>query len=545
MPNFSKCSIGIKLLIAPATIAALLLCLTAGAMFGLMRSQAALGQVYDVNLPFLAQAHGIETSLHRAHVSLYRLLSQAAAGFDGSKLNAEGGAIQADLQQAVKRVQGFSQDARLSEEERRSLGELAGKIELYRKTTADTVDIALVQVSMATTFMTKADAQYDAALALAQKFAAARTADSERAKAAVAGDARLALPLLAGGGALCLLAATWVTLAVRRSILAPVEDMRSVAERLSGGDLTARVAVTGSDEIARSSAALNAFADHLHDIVQGVIATAQRLAQAAAESNRESAQAADRSGRQADTAATVAGLIQDMIGALGVINQHADALRQAAATSRESTEAGRVSVQSIAGEMGVVNSAFGSIQGSVEEYVESMMSIQSLTVQVKDLAEQTNLLALNAAIEAARAGDMGRGFAVVADEVRKLAEKSASAAADIDAVTTSIGSRSDQTGAALQRGQHALAACSRQVTQLQDVFGRSSLTVATTAEGAAEIARRVEQQTQAGQAVASGASEIAGMAEAGAATGIKTKESAQILDRLASSLAESVSGFKT
>lgn len=69
---------------------------------------------------------------------------------------------------------------------------------------------------------------------------------------------------------------------------------------------------------------------------------------------------------------------------------------------------------------------------AVNHTVQSMKEIADRISIIGDIARQTNLLALNAAVEAARAGDYGRGFAVVASEVRKLAERSQTAAVEIN-----------------------------------------------------------------------------------------------------------------
>jgi len=86
---------------------------------------------------------------------------------------------------------------------------------------------------------------------------------------------------------------------------------------------------------------------------------------------------------------------------------------------------------------------------STEQSIEAMKEVTEKVKIINEIAFQTNILALNAAVEAAHAGEAGKGFAVVANEVKKLAQRSNSAAQEIEEVTDKVYQISGEAGSKL------------------------------------------------------------------------------------------------
>jgi methyl-accepting chemotaxis protein len=148
--------------------------------------------------------------------------------------------------------------------------------------------------------------------------------------------------------------------------------------------------------------------------------------------------------------------------------QQAAALEETSASLEQVTSTVRSSVDRTSETRALVRDAKECATASatiVHDAVDAMKRIATASDRISQIIDvidqiafQTNLLALNAGVEAARAGEAGKGFAVVAQEVRELAQRSATAAKEINSLIKNSSSEVlngvrlvDQTGAALGR----------------------------------------------------------------------------------------------
>lgn len=148
--------------------------------------------------------------------------------------------------------------------------------------------------------------------------------------------------------------------------------------------------------------------------------------------------------------------LEETAAAIGRI---ADTVRTA---SERATEAGRV-VDETTKNASVSEEVVSQAVGAMTQIEGSSRQIGQIISVIDEIAFQTNLLALNAGVEAARAGEAGKGFAVVAQEVRELAQRSATAAKEINQLIETSSSQVESGVTLVNRTGDALKSIGEQV----------------------------------------------------------------------------------
>jgi methyl-accepting chemotaxis protein len=273
-------------------------------------------------------------------------------------------------------------------------------------------------------------------------------------------------------GGLSLLAAVAALLWTVSRSTAPLQRLAGTLEALSAenGQLDKTLPVHGRDELARISAAYNAFVQRLRRAFGAVATASSELDLAAGEIANGNDDLSRRTEQQSAQLHGVSGAVRNLADG---IQGNAEAAREAARLSAD--------VQAAAGRS---EAAMQAARTSMAALTDTARQVGEITGVIDKLAGQTNILALNAAVESARAGEVGRGFAVVANEVRRLAQQSAEAAHDIHALIEDAVQR-------IAQSRTQMEAVDRQVQSLSGAVGSVGQRVEAIDQACAQQARDI------------------------------------------------------
>ncbi|QTD48931.1 methyl-accepting chemotaxis protein [Sulfidibacter corallicola] len=251
-----------------------------------------------------------------------------------------------------------------------------------------------------------------------------------------------------------------------RTVVGPIKQMVTFAEKVAAGDLSDRLPLQRQDELGTLGEAINHMVDHLNrtirtaaesaslvlDKAQLLDTRADLLEDSAERTMHETQEISDRAQGMTQTFGEVAGQadhtaneamqvsvtvqklaseatqITHTVGEISANSrQISAAVEEINATVAEiSTTCTRAAETSSVG-----NESVGNVTEQIQTVTDSAGKIDAVITLIKSIAEQTNLLSLNATIEAATAGKAGAGFAVVAAEVKELAQKTREATGNI------------------------------------------------------------------------------------------------------------------
>lgn len=270
-----------------------------------------------------------------------------------------------------------------------------------------------------------------------------------------------------------------LSILVTRSITRPIQRAVDIANTVAAGDLTSEIEVVSRDELGQLLLALKTMNTNLGSVVSAVREGSSSVASGARRIAAGSADLSHRTEQQAVNLEQAAASMEEFSSVLQSNVGTAQSANRLASAALCVAEHGSNVTSDVMGTMALITA--------------SSRKIGEITEVINGIAFQTNILALNAAVEAARAGEQGRGFAVVASEVRALAQRSASAAKEIDVLIQDCVAKIASGGEKVAEAGKTIIDVTAQVQQVNALIAEISAAAEEQAIGVKQVEEVVGQ----------------------------------------------------
>lgn len=239
---------------------------------------------------------------------------------------------------------------------------------------------------------------------------------------------------------------------VSNNLLRPITKIKELAERLSNYDFSKKLDISGKNEFAKTSEALNVAQENIRNLIKKISDSTKQVTLSAEDLSGITSKVNEKVKNVSEFTKEIVSNMEESKHSVeevhSCMNEITESVSNLAARSTDSSGISMNFKEKSSQLKEETNRALNNTENMYEtkekkilesiRYGEVVKEVSSTVGEIADIAEQTNMLALNAAIESARAGEAGRGFAVVSEEVRQLAEQSSASADSIQAIVEKI-----------------------------------------------------------------------------------------------------------
>ncbi|MGK7945913.1 MAG: methyl-accepting chemotaxis protein [Microcystaceae cyanobacterium] len=225
-----------------------------------------------------------------------------------------------------------------------------------------------------------------------------------------------------------LISSYWLTRNITRSL----SKAAQIAEEVSAGNLSTKVAVSSNDEIGQLLIVLKKMTENLNSLISKVQQSGTQITSATTQMATSRKDLEATLTRQIASTNEVTSTAQEIANTSDELVKTMEEITDSAQSTANQASQGQNQLMHMEQSMRKLVNATTAISSKLGVMSEKAHNINSVVLTITKVADQTNLLSLNAAIEAEKAGEYGAGFAVVAREIRRLADQTAVATLEIE-----------------------------------------------------------------------------------------------------------------